>query len=168
MGRIRKSIQIAARPDDVFAYMDSLEHRGHHMLGMGRDFHAEILSENSTGLGATYRWRGSMYGVSFSWTEVVTKWVKDQEKFHRSVENKGWVAAIDMGWTVTPRDGGTLLTLIMDYDLGYSFVGKLLDRIWAERYCGKGVEGDFRRLKEELEKPSKDNPTDPLQVKGHV
>lgn len=73
MGRIRKSIQISAKPEDIFAYMDDAGHRGHHMLGMGRNFHAELLSENATGVGATYRWSGTMYGVKFGWTEVVTR-----------------------------------------------------------------------------------------------
>lgn len=134
MGSIRKSIEINARPEDVFAYMDDIERRGHHMLGMGRDFHPEILSKNTSGMGATYRWRGTMYGVKFGWTEVVTKWVKNREKVHHSIEGM----KIDMGWSLTPKNGGTILTLSMDYDIGYSWLGKLIDRLWAERYCSNG------------------------------
>lgn len=152
MGRIRKSIMIHAGPEDVFAYMDKVGQRGHHMLGMGRDFRPEILSENTTGVGATYRWSGAMYGVKFGWTEVVTRWAKNREKFHHSKEGGGWIKRIDMGWTLTPANGGTSLTLTMDYDLGYSFLGKLLDWLWLERYCSEGLDMDFQHMKEALEK----------------
>ena len=149
MGRIRKSIEIRARPEDVFAYMDDVKLRGSHMLGMGRDFRPEILSKNETGVGATYRWRGTMYGVKFGWTEVVTKWVENREKLHHSIEGLN----IDMGWSLTPSDDGTILTITMDYDIGYSLLGKLIDWLWAERYCSTGINADFEHMKEILEKP---------------
>lgn len=149
MGKIRKSIRINAKPEDVFAYIEDVDRRGNHMLGMGRDFHPEILSENAMGVGATYRWSGTMYGVKFGWTEVVTKWVKNREKVNHSIEGM----RIDVSWTLSPEDGGTLLTEAMDYDLGYSLLGRLVDWLWAERYCSKGIEADFQHMKEELEKP---------------
>lgn len=123
------------------------------MLGMGRDFHPEILSVNDTDVGAIYRWTGTMYGVKFGWTEVVTRWVKNREKSHHSIQASGWVTGIDMGWALSPQDGGTLLTETMDYELGYSFLGKLLDRLWLRRYCSKGIQMDFQHMKEELERP---------------
>ncbi len=117
------------------------------MLGMGRDFRAEILSKNKTGLGATYRWSGSMYGIKFGWTEVVTKWVQNREKAHHSIEGM----KIDVSWNLSPKDGGTILTMRMDYDIGYSFLGKLIDWLWAERYCNEGIDRDFQHMKEVLE-----------------
>lgn len=151
MGSIRKSIQIDAKPEDVFAFMDDVKRRGHHMLGMGRDFRPEILSENSTGVGVSYRWSGTMYGLKFGWTEVVTRWVENREKFHHSVEGM----KIDMGWSLTPKDGGTILMMSMDYDIGFSWLGKLIDLLWAERYCSKGIDRDFQHMKEILEKPQR-------------
>lgn len=41
----------------------------------------------------------------------------------------------------------------MDYDIGYSLLGKLVDWIWAERYCSKGIDSDFKHMKQALEKP---------------
>ncbi len=147
MGRIRKTIEIKARPEDVFAHIDDAKRRGHHMLGMGRDFHAELLSKNSTGLGATYRWSGSMYGIKFSWTEVVTTWVENREKAYHSIEGM----KIDVDWNLSRKDGGTILTMRMNYDIGYSFLGKLIDWLWAERYCSEGIDKDFQQMKEILE-----------------
>ncbi len=147
MGEIAKSVEIDASPEEVFRYLDDERRRGHHMIGMGRDFQVEILSENVTGLGTTYRWRVSMYGVEFGWTEVVTKWVENREKTHHSIEGM----KIDMSWSLTPKDGGTILTMSMDYDIGYSFLGKLIDWLWARRYCSEGIDRDFQHMKEVLE-----------------
>lgn len=155
MGNIRKSVLIRANPEDVFAYMDDVDRRGHHMLGMGRDFHPERLSDNQSGIGATYRWKGTMYGVKFGWTEVVTRWIENREKFQHSTEGKGWITKIDVGWTLAPANEGTILTLTMDYELGYSIMGRLLDWLWLERYCGKGLDTDFQQMKERLEKLAK-------------
>ena len=160
MGKIRKSIQIEAKPEDVFGYMDDVKRRGHHMFGMGRNFYPEILSENATGVGATYRWRGTMYGVKFGWTEVVTKWVKNREKFHHSIEGM----KIDMGWTLAPKDGGTILTMVMDYDIGYSLLGKLIDWLWAERYCSNGIDADFQHMERFLEKCKVTREADKIQT----
>lgn len=147
MGRISKTIEIKARPEDVFAHIDDVEGRGHHMLGMGRDFNVEILSKNSTGLGATYRWSGSMYAIKFGWTEVVTTWVENREKAHHSIEGM----KIDLGWKLTRKDGGTILTMRMDYEIGYSFLGRLIDWLWAEKYCSEGIDRDFQHMKRVLE-----------------
>lgn len=153
VGGMHEPIITNARPEDVFACMDDVGRRGRHMLGMGRPFRPEILSVNDTDVGATYCWTGTMCGVKFGWTEVVAGWVKNREKFHHSIEARGWITEIDMGWTLSPQDGGALLTEIMDYELGHSLVGKLLDWFWLKRYRSEGSQTGLQRTDEELERP---------------
>ncbi len=148
VGSIRKSVEVQASAEKVFEYIDDANKRGGHMLGMGRSFRPELLTKNATGLGATYRWQGTMYGVGFGWTEVVTKWVKNREKATHSIEGM----KIDVTWTLTPgAHDWTILTFSMDYSLGYSLLGKLLDWLWAERYCSEGIDSDFHQMKDALE-----------------
>ena len=45
----------------------------------------EILSDQATGFGATYRYSGTMMGLSIDFSESVTKYVPPREKVWRTI-----------------------------------------------------------------------------------
>ena len=148
MTHIEKTYEIRAKPEVVFSYLDDVSQRSQHMMGMGRNFEFEILSDKPTGLGATYHWRGDTFGWKFEWTEVVSRYLENKEKAQHSIKG----TKIDSGWILTPSDGGTVVHVTMDYELGDSWFARLIDTLFARRYCSSGPDSEYAHLKETLER----------------
>lgn len=71
-----KQILIQASQQKVFAQMDDFSKTGMHMgessmMMMGSKLTLEQLSQNATGVGASYRWHGKMMGMAIDFTETV-------------------------------------------------------------------------------------------------
>lgn len=86
-------IGIRASPERVFAHMDDIANVGWHMEGkrsmpmMGGKLHLQKLSENATGVGATYRWYGKVLRMTIDFKETVTKWIENKEKVWSTIED---------------------------------------------------------------------------------
>lgn len=151
MARIERAYEVKAKPGSMFAFLDDVKLWGQHMMGMWKNFRHEIQSDKPTGLGAIHHWRGSAYGWKFEWTEVVTKWTRNVDKEQHSVKGM----KMDSGWSLTPHDGGMTVRVWMDYELGSSWFAKLVDILYAKRFCSNGLDRDFAHLKKLLEEQSK-------------
>ena len=56
------------------------------------------------------------------------------------------------GLTLEPAGAGTNLTMKMDYELPYSVLGKLLDKIKVSKELEESIANDLEKLKSILEK----------------
>jgi hypothetical protein len=54
--------------------------------------------------------------------------------------------------TLTTIKGGTKATFVMDYDLPYSVLGKLIDKLRVSKEFDKNMEQAMKKLKEIAEK----------------
>ena len=67
---VTETVDIKASAESVFAYVDDIRNIGWHMTErssmamMGSRLELEIVSEQSAGLGATYRYSGTIMGLS--------------------------------------------------------------------------------------------------------
>jgi hypothetical protein len=81
MRTVSEIVDIQAPAETVFAYVDDIRNVGWHMTErssmpmLGSRLELDILSEQSTGLGATYRYSGRMLGLSLDVSEPVTRYV---------------------------------------------------------------------------------------------
>jgi uncharacterized membrane protein len=145
VARIEKSIDINAPSETIWpmVYWDRVPE------WMDQIKKASYTSEYKDRLGATAHVIGNAGGIRAEWDAETTEWTEN-EKF-------GWrtFAGTFTGFgsmTLTPTKTGTKATFVMDYDLPYSFLGKLVDRLRVSRDLERGTEKALRKLKTLSEK----------------
>jgi uncharacterized membrane protein len=145
VARIEKSVDINAPAEKIWpmVYWDRVPE------WMDQIKKAAYTSEYKDRLGATAHVIGDAGGIRAEWDAETTEWVEN-EKF-------GWrtFAGSFTGFgsmTLTPIRAGTKATFLMDYDLPYSFLGKLVDRLRVSRDLERGTERALRKLKALSEK----------------
>lgn len=140
-----QSIDIKANPNEVFAFMDDIHNTGWHMEKssmpmMGSRMEVEVLSKNSNGLGATYRWTGRVLGLPLDFSETVVTWLKGKERVWRTIGEPKIIIMghYEMSFKLRPVLEGTNLTVSIDYELPkapfWKFVGWLLAG-WYSKWC---------------------------------
>ncbi len=141
MARIEKSIEIFAPAEKIWplVYWDKVPQ------WMDQIKRAAYTSEYKDRLGATAHVSGGAGGIRAEWDAETTEW-RENEKF-------GWrtFAGTFTGFgsmTLTSSDVGTQATFVMDYDLPYSFLGKLVDRLRVSRDLERGTERALKKLKD--------------------
>ncbi len=142
MKTVQKTILIRASPEKVFEFMDDVRNMGMHMSRdsramMGSHLDLEMLSENTSGPGASYRWKGKVMGMTIDFTMVVTKWIKDIERVWETIgEPKVIVIGkYSMFLKLAPADGSTMTTLGISYEKPKDFFGKVLEFFLGKWYC---------------------------------
>lgn len=133
---------INASPETVFRYVDDIRNTGWHMTKasmplMGSKLNLEILSKNSSGEGATYRWCGKVMGFTIDFTETVTKWIVNKEKRWKTVGEPRLViiSNYEMWFLVEPVSGQTKLTFGINYELPEPVLWRFLGWLLADWYC---------------------------------
>jgi hypothetical protein len=156
----RETVEIRAPSEAVFAHVDDIRNLGWHMTSrssmamMGSRLRLEILSDQPTGLGATYCYSGTMMGLSIDFSESVTKYVPPREKVWRTIGEPRLliIASYEMCVTVEPlSSSSSRLTLSIVYELPRSafwrIVGLLLARPYS-RWCLRRMLQDTRHALE--------------------
>ena len=157
--RVVEKTEIKAKPEEVFAFMDDIRNVGWHMEGgrsmalFGGKLTLDTFSEQDRGVGATYRWRGKVMGLTIDFAEVVTKWVRNREKVWRTLDGAKIIimSGYEMRFNLTPTDDGTLVTFEIEYEPPRSWLGRIVGKILARRYskwCLRRAVGDAKRILE--------------------
>ena len=131
MKLVARSVTIDRRPSEVFALVDDPEHYEDFFVGVTR---WESRSERRTGVGARYRVLMRVGSIEAGGTIRVTD--------HRAGELIAWTWEEGIHqegrWELTPRDGGTELTLEVGFDLSGGPAGRLVERL-AGRIVGRNL-----------------------------
>jgi uncharacterized membrane protein len=143
MGYAQEVIEIKASPQKVFAHMDDIRNVGWHMEGkrtmpmMGGKLHLQKLSENATGVGATYRWYGNVLGMTIDFKETVTKWIENREKVWSTIEDPKIIimSEYEMRLQLSSTENGTNVVFEIDYELPRPLFGKILGKLLAKKYA---------------------------------
>jgi uncharacterized membrane protein len=161
---VSETVEIRAPAETVFAHVDDIRNLGWHMTSrssmamMGSRLRLEILSDQPTGLGARYRYSGTMMGLSIDFSESVTKYLPPREKVWRTLGEPRLliIASYEMRVVVDALSKASArLTVSIVYELpGSAFwriVGLLLARPYS-RWCLRRMLQDARRA---LEAPTR-------------
>src|SRR5262245_48957454 len=139
--RLSRTVEIAAAPPTVFAYLDDIRHVAERMARgslamLGGRFTLDVVSPAPTGVGARYRWRGRVLGVRLDFSEVVIEWVPPQRKRWRMVRGARILifAGYELGFVIESSAGGSAVTLDIEYELPRSGLARLLGRLLARPY----------------------------------
>ena len=145
MTRIEKSIEINAPPNKVFAlvnwervpeYYDSIKK-------------VQWTSEPKMKVGATVHVISDIAGAKGEWDAEITEY-KDNEKV--SWRTTGGNMTIIYNAILNPSKAGTKLTTSFDYELPYSVLGKLIDKLRVHKAMEKESEKALQKMKEIAEK----------------
>lgn len=158
MPREQYNIEIFAPAEKVFAHMDDINNVGWHMSGessmpmMGSRLVLEVIDDR-VGVGATYRWKGSVIGTAIDIKETVTKWTAGREKTWRTIETPKMIVMSEyvMHLLLTPTQKGTNILFEIDYSLPKTPWGWVLGVLLARRYarwCLKRACEDAKRALE--------------------
>ena len=160
MTTVTETRDIRAPAETVFAYIDDIRNVGWHMTErssmamMGSKLKLEILSEQPTGLGATYRYSGKMMGLSLDFSESVTKYAPNREKIWRTIGEPRLliISSYEMRLAVEPLSASSSrLTISIAYDLPRSPLWRLIGRLLAgpySRWCLRQMVWDAKRALE--------------------
>ena len=145
MARIEKSIEINAPPDKVFSlinwdrvpeYYDSIKK-------------VEWTSKPIMEVGATVHVISEIAGSKGEWDAEITEY-KDNEKVSWRTTSGNltiiYIALLD------PTKAGTKLTTSFDYELPYSILGKLIDKLRVHKSLEKEAEQALQKMKDMEEK----------------
>lgn len=145
MARIEKSIEIAVPPEKVWPmlfwdripeWLDGIKE-------------AEYKSEEKDSVGATAHVVGETAGLKVEFDVEITEYTEYEGASWRTTT--GNFTAI--GFTILkPTEMGAELTLVIDYDLPYSILGKIVDKLLVGRDMENGFESGLGKLKNMLEK----------------
>ena len=109
---------------------------------------AEFTSPEKEGVGATAHVIGETAGVRAEWDVEITEYDKPWKATWRTTG--GNLTAIGVS-TLTPTETGTRLTFILDTELPYSILGKIIDKLVISRNFESSMERGLAKLKTMLE-----------------
>jgi hypothetical protein len=157
---VTETVDIKASAESVFAYVDDIRNIGWHMTErssmamMGSRLELEIVSEQSTGLGATYRYSGTMMGLSLDFSESVTRYIPSREKIWHTIGEPRLliISYYEMRLAVEPLTAASSrLTISIAYELPRSTFWRIVGRLLAgpySRWCLRQMVGDAKRALE--------------------
>ena len=121
--------------------MDDINNVGWHMSGessmsmMRSRLMLEVIDDRE-GIGATYRWRGSVMGMTIDIKETVTKWIAGREKTWRTVEKPKMIvmSGYVMHLLLTPTQKGTNVMFEIEYSIPKTPWGWIVGMLLAKKY----------------------------------
>jgi carbon monoxide dehydrogenase subunit G len=139
MGKVTKSIEINASPEEVFNFINNMEkmNKAHEGLTKG-----EYTSNEAVGVGTNARF--VLKAGEFD--AKIIEFVKNRKVSWRTIE--GSKAKIINSFILEPTTKGTKLTNSMEYELPYSILGKLIGKL----KIGKEIDKEFTLWMENAKK----------------
>jgi uncharacterized membrane protein len=144
--RIEKSIEINAPPEKVWGMVE------HEKLPEWFELFekAELTSKEDDKLGATHHMTSELYDiVKIEWDGEITEWIENKMYAWRSI---GGPFTGFGSMTLTPTKSGTKFTMVMDYGVPHSFLGKLMDKLLIHEALERAFDEGLKKLKAILEK----------------
>jgi uncharacterized membrane protein len=135
------SVLIQAPLGQVFKYVNEPTTFPDWVHGM-----VEVRNVIGTGEGQQYEWTFKMVGMQLHGQSIAVNYVQDECAAYQSI---GMIESI---WTniVEPHDGGTNLTIKVEYSIPAPVLGKLAERLTVRRNQ-RGLDATLLNAKEVLE-----------------
>ena len=149
MTRIERSIVIEAPVEKVFAFVTDLDN---FVKINPPETEMEILSrdEGPQRVGSTAKVRAKVGDQVWEVEVETTEFVKNKKQAVR--QKGGPMKKFDMLDLFEPADGGTKWTAIVEYELPYSLLGKLIDKLKFRKTIEKSSDYMVNKTKELIEK----------------
>jgi carbon monoxide dehydrogenase subunit G len=144
--KLTKSIEIEASPEKVFAFMLDVEKQNELFKGVQE---AEYTSKGPVGVGTTVHMVGKAGGVQAEFDMEVTEFEKNKKLSMRTIGASRF--KMQASNILEPTAKGTKVTRTFDYELPYSILGKIVDKLKVGKDMEKSTEKQLRDVKKALE-----------------
>jgi carbon monoxide dehydrogenase subunit G len=146
MTKLTKSIEIEASPEEVFAFLLDKEK----MNEAGKGFSQfEYTSKGPVGVGTTKHYVTGSEGSTMEFDSEVIEFVKNKKMVSHTIGASKFKGTDS--FTLEPTAKGTKLTYSMDYELPYSVLGKLINKVSVQKKMEKGISDALEGGKKALE-----------------
>ena len=116
----------------------------------------EITSKQRSGVGMTFHEVGVLAGwLRYDVHTEVTEFVENKIIAWRVVSGKRVRKGAKGSWTMKPTEAGTQLTYVSEYEVPYSILGKIIERLIFRGRFEKQVDGWMENIKSLVEKGGK-------------
>jgi carbon monoxide dehydrogenase subunit G len=146
MGKIIKSIEIEAPPEKVFAFLLDIEKLNEITKGFQE---VEITTKEPVGVGTKMHFVGKAGGSQAEFDMEITEFERNKKVTMRTIGASKLKAT--MSDTLEPIAKGTKLTRTADYELPYSILGKIVDKLMASKDMEKSMDKVLASTKKALE-----------------
>jgi carbon monoxide dehydrogenase subunit G len=149
MTRIEQSIEIEAPVEKVWAFVIDIENFA---KTNPPEVEMEVLSkdEGPQRIGFTAKIRAKIGGNVFEVEDEITEMVANKRYSGR--QKGGSLKRLEHTDLLEPTERGTKLTTIIDYELPYSLLGKIIDKLKVHKEMEKSGDYSLKKTKELLEK----------------
>ena len=144
MGQLTKSIEIEVSPEEAFNFINDTEKMNKAHEGFTK---AEYTSKGPVGVGTTMHFVGTHGGSKMEWDMEVTEFVKNKKVTTHTEKPANMTNFL----TLEPTTKGTKLTHSVDYELPYSILGKLIDKLKVSKDINKELTFWLENAKKVLE-----------------
>lgn len=143
MTRLEGSIEIRASPERIWPLLDCEE-----IPKWYPNIKSQEWTSEAREVGATYHVTGEGDGQSFEYDAEITEHVENSRVAWRTTGGD-WTAlgSVDL----EPTEARTKVTMVTDYQLPYSLLGKIIDRLSVRRSVEKALEDALENLKSMVE-----------------
>ena len=146
MGKASRSIEIEASPEKVFAFMCDMEKMNE--ITKGRE-ESEYTSKGPLGVGTIKHTVGKAGRFTEESNFEITEFVKDRKVSMRTIGASRVKMIVSQSFEPTAK--GTKLTVTNDYEVPYTILGKLVDKIMVQKNIEKAMERNLKNIKKALE-----------------
>ena len=146
MGKLTKSIEIEASPEKVFAFILDSEKMNEINKGGPQ---MEPTTKGPDGVGSTSHWVAPIGEKKMEFDMEITEFVKNKKVATRTVGASKF--KMTGSYVLEPTAKGTKLTFSVDYELPYSVLGKLVDKLKVGKEMEKGSGEAMEKVKKALE-----------------
>jgi carbon monoxide dehydrogenase subunit G len=143
LGKFTKSIEIEASPEKVFTFIND-DKKMNEAAGAG-GVKVETTSEGPIGVGTTRH----LVGPKMKWDLEITEFVKNKKIASHTIGASKFKMT-DL-WTLEPTAKGTKLTFSAEYELPYSLLGKVVDKVSVGKLIEKQQSQTLENMKKALE-----------------
>jgi carbon monoxide dehydrogenase subunit G len=145
VAKLTKSVEIEASPEKVFTFANDLKKMNDAMKGWAE---GESTSE-AVGVGTKMHYVGVAGGSTAEWDMEVTEFVKNKKVAMRTIGASKF--KMTNSWTLEPTAKGTKCTFSMEYEVPYSILGKLVDKLKVSKDMEKSMNKMLENMKKALE-----------------
>jgi carbon monoxide dehydrogenase subunit G len=144
--KLTKSIEIEASPEKVWAFIFDLKKMNETTKGFSE---GEYTSKGPIGVGTTMHYVGKAGGSQAEFDTEITEFEKNKKAIMHTIGASK--LKMQGSYTLEATAKGTKLITIYDYELPYSILGKIVDKLKVSKDMGKSLEKQMGIMKKALE-----------------
>ncbi|XHH08668.1 MAG: SRPBCC family protein [Candidatus Bathyarchaeia archaeon] len=144
MGILSKSVEIERSPEEVFVFVNDFDKMNSVHSGYTE---AHYTSAGPIGVGSTAHFRGTHGGSNMEWDMRLTDFEENKKvRWHTEKPSKMTNTLL-----LEPTSKGTMLTHIVEYELPYSYLGRIIDKFKVKKDVEKEMASWLENAKSAIE-----------------